>query len=528
MKQLVALFANVWKGGTPTQKAMGVLSALVVLAGASFAVYFATRPDLALLYGGLDPADAGSVVEEVRKAGVVAEVRAGGTAIYVPAARVDEMRMITSQAGLPKSRGNGWELFDQSSFGISDFVQNVNYLRAQQTELARAIEKLEVVEGATVQITRPKRSYFVEGDDAAKASVVVAVRGGRRLSADNVKAITHLVSGAVEGLAPENISVVDTKGNTLSEPGDDTLAASSSRQLEHVRDVEDHLQSQAEQLLLASGIRGTVRVGVEMAFPNVKETSEKYEPKGTVSQEVSETHTSTGGTTEAGGPASAKDQLADSVAPGNGATTSNETTETTTLKSLVGRTVRSEEIRTPTVKRMWVSLVLDEAQKDKLQQVEDIVKSAVNFDEKRGDVLKSMTSAMEAAPAPGQLEAQETSRFAPLVPLLIERGVQIAGVIGALLLLLRLLKAVDAPPRAARSGETAGAFRAGAAGPGTGTGGPNGSNGTGGAGGPGAAAGDGSDAAALHDFVRNTVRTDPASATRVLQTWLHDDRGSRN
>jgi flagellar M-ring protein FliF len=503
---------QIWSGGNPTQRVLGVLSLLVVAVGIGGGVWFAARPDHALLFGGLDPVDAASIVEEVRKAGVTAEARGNGTAVYVPSDRVDEMRMIVAKAGLPKQSSQGWSLFDDAGFGVSDFVQNVNFQRALEGELEQAIGRLDGVESATVQVTKAKRSAFISDERPAKASVILTLRAGRALSPENVRAVTHLVAGGVEGLDPNNVSILDNRGRLLSEPGESRLALNASNQVSYQRDVEDYLRGEAERLLAHAGIAATVGVNLRMDFQHVKSTAEKFEPKGVVTSETTESSTTEGGTSPSGGataasgatqpekgPASAKEQI-EGPTPSLVAESNSESKETSKAEYKVGRTVTSEENATPRIEKMTVSLVLHEQFKDNLPAVEGIVKSAVGFDDSRGDVFSSMVSAFDIA-----VPVVEESPAAPLWPALVERGIQILGVLGALVLLLKLVKALESKPS---SGAALGVGMPGLNAPQRGGVGEDGTP------------------ESLPEFVRETLKSDPTAATRVLQSWLRD--GERN
>jgi flagellar M-ring protein FliF len=531
VKNVLAQLKQVWSGGDPTQRVLGVLSLAVIALGLGFGAYFASRPDMALLFGGLDPADAASVVEEVRGAGVAAEVRAGGTAVYVAQDRVDEMRMVVASAGLPKASGSGWELFDESGFGVSDFVQNVNYLRAMQTSLGKAIERFDGVAGATVQISRAKRSPFIGQDQPAKASVIVEVRTGGALSKEHVRSITHLVAGAVEGLDPGAVSLMDTRGRLLSEPGESGMARNTSNQVEYQRDVEEYLREKAQRLLDQAGIVASVRVGLDLDFQQVRRTREKYDPEGTMVSETVESRSSQPSSGKAKGAVSSKQQI-EGAPQESGGDSIAESEERVTTEMKVGRTVESEENTTPQVKRMYVGLVVHDKHQDRVADVVSLVKTAVGFDATRGDVIESLTSAFEAAAVVG---GDETTLAPPLWPALVERGLQIVGILGALFVLYRLLRAVDAKPVAGAAGNAVSSAV-----------GPERVGEIVGVDDDGAAlvvARHGERAVAspvqpnkslvpnvpsanLPEFVRATVKQDPSAATRVLQSWLRD--GERN
>lgn len=507
MKQLLQQMLGIWVEGTKAQRALGALSVLVVGLGLWAAVYLSTRPDQALLFGNLEPADAAQVLEEVRGAGVNGEVRDGGSSVYVPRESVAEMRMLVSTAGLPRGAGNGWELFDKSSFGVSDFEQNVMFRRALEGELARSIMAFDAVDNARVSITKPKRSAFVAADQQAKASVVVRTRNGRALSGDNVAAIRHLVAGAVEDLDPERVSVVDSRGRMLSEPERDSVADAANTQVELRQKMENYLMEKAQAMLDQVGVRAVVRVALDMDFQQVRQTSETYSPEGRVLSETVLSNSNKPSSTGGEGPAGAKEKVEQglNLLPGGGiATESSEEKVETQYK--LDRTVTSEENTSPKVQRMTVSMFLHQDQQANLQRIEGLVKAAVGFDDKRGDLMESMPfdfGALEEVPAIDEVAPTNWLWIA-------ERALQAIGILGALFILFKALRVpAGREPSAA---DVAAALRANMTeaeadahavrGERDGRQEETGQN--------------------LRDLVRSTVESDPGAATRVLRSWLRE------
>lgn len=531
MKQLFQQITAIWSEGTKTQRALAVLSVLVIGGGVLASTWLASRPDNALLFGNLEPSDAAAVVEEVRGAGVVAELRDGGRSVYVPRDQVAEMRVLVSSAGLPRGNGSGWELFDKSSFGVSDFEQTVTYKRALEGELARSVSAFDAVESARVSITKPKRSPFVTEREAAKASVMVRTRSGMQLSRDNVASIKHMIAGAVEGLDPDLVSVMDTKGRMLAEPGSDSLVHSASEQLELRREMESLVESKAQAMLDQVGVAAVVRVALDIDFQQIRQTSETFSPEGRVAQErVDSSKSRPAGASE--GPVGTGSKVDDGLSlPSASATLAqSEDQETIETTYKLDRTVKSEEMTSPVVRRMTVSLVLGREFEDRAERIQDIVKTAVGFDDTRGDRIEWMPHEFSA------LEEglpEEEIAGPPMWLMLAERGIQVLGVLGALFLVFRVLKLADrsrgAAPTAAAAAAAGGALDVVA-----------------GEDGPelveevvpaGAAAGkaetvelDADEIAASHEaggpsiqeLIKNTIATDPAAATRVLRAWLRE------
>ena len=196
---------------------IGVAAALAIgaiIAAASWARERDFRP----LYTNLSPEDAGVVVAKVHESGAEYRLAANGTTVLVPSAKVDEFRLQLAAAGIPKTGRIGYELFDKTNFGATDFTEQINYHRALEGELERSMMGLSQVEQARIHITFPKESIFSEERQPAKASVMLKLRLGAKLTPQNVAAICNLTASAVEGLQPEQITVLDMNGNLLSRP----------------------------------------------------------------------------------------------------------------------------------------------------------------------------------------------------------------------------------------------------------------------------------------------------------------------
>ena len=200
--------------------------------------------DFKPLYSNLASEDAGAVIAKLKESASEYRVNDSGDTVLVPSAKVAEMRLQLAAAGLPKSGRIGYELFDKNNFGATDFTEQVNYHRALEGELERSIMALNEVERARVHLTFAKDSLFLDQRQPAKASVMVKLRTGHHLAPANVVAVTHLVASAVEGLAPESVSVVDMAGTLLNRPrrstGADGIEASDST-LEYRQSIEKDL-----------------------------------------------------------------------------------------------------------------------------------------------------------------------------------------------------------------------------------------------------------------------------------------------
>ena len=285
MKNFASSLLDLWKQLGLNQRVSLVVAALAV-AGAMIAlVLWAQRPDLQLLYARLSEKDTAAVVSYLQTQGIPHQVNAGGTAVMVPSNQVYKLRMDLAGKGVPSGEGVGFEIFDKSQFGLSDFMQRTNYLRAVQGELARTITQLQGVKAARVMIVQPE-SRLLLSDQGIKATASVFVDvGNGRLEIDQVNAIRHLVANAVQGLGPDQVAVVDNRGRTLSEElkQDPTLGSASS-QMRYRQQVEDYLAKKVETMLslvIGPG-NAVVRVSAEIETEATAFTSEKYDPEGQV------------------------------------------------------------------------------------------------------------------------------------------------------------------------------------------------------------------------------------------------------
>jgi len=301
LKTFASSLLELWKQLGLNQRVSLVVAALAVAGGFVGVMLWSQRPDFQLLYARLGEKDMAAVVSHLDAQGIPHRITAGGTVVMVPADKVHKLRMDLAGKGIPSGEGVGFEIFDKSQFSLSDFMQRTNYLRAVQGELARTIMQLQGVRGARVMIVQPEnRLLLTDQGIRATASVFVDV-GGTRLEGEQVNAIRHLVANAVQGLAPDQVAVVDNRGRTLSEElkQDPTLGSASS-QMRYKQQVEDYLSRKVETMLSAVIGPGNavVRVSAEIETEATTQTSEKYDPEGQVVRTQTQTDDTTN-TTEA-------------------------------------------------------------------------------------------------------------------------------------------------------------------------------------------------------------------------------------
>lgn len=255
---------------------LGVVAVLVAVAS------WAGRPDYALLFGRLDATDAGRIVEALREEGIPYQLRDGGSAVYVPSRHVYDLRLRLAARGLVSQGPVGYELFDGGTLGMTDFMQKLNHRRALEGELARTIASVDGVQQARVHLVIPERSAFRDRQAPPTASVVLALRGNARLAQEQVNAIAQLVAGAVEGMAPRDVTVLDARGNLLSDPDAGSPEATlSTAQLRARRAIEEHLTQSGQSMLdrvLGPG-RAVVRVAATLDNATLVQERETIDPE---------------------------------------------------------------------------------------------------------------------------------------------------------------------------------------------------------------------------------------------------------
>ncbi|MEY4691884.1 MAG: hypothetical protein RIT19_2209 [Verrucomicrobiota bacterium] len=280
-QQLVA----VWKEVGAAQRISIVMAGLVVLLGLAGVAVWSSREDYTVLYGNLGEAEAAKVVNALDEAKVPYKVRGGGT-ISVPADKVHPLRIQLAGKGIPGGGTTGFSLFDKPNFGISDFVQRVNYLRAIQGELSQTISRVDGIESAQVMLVMPENRLLVEYQKKPSASVFLKLRGNVPVPASTVNAIRFLVANAVEGLTPDGVSITDNIGNLLTEAFDnDPITGATSSQLKQRREYESYLAKKVESFLapyVGGPARVLARVSVDLDYTTLQRRETKYDPESQV------------------------------------------------------------------------------------------------------------------------------------------------------------------------------------------------------------------------------------------------------
>lgn len=382
-------------------------TAVVLLGFFAFIAMRISAPVLTPLYTNVPMEDGAKIVSELDAQGIKYELRANGTQIMVPSEAVNRLRLQMAEKGLP-SRGSvlGYELFDKSQpLGTTNFVLNLNQVRAMEGELARTISSFQSVEAARVHLVMPKRELFTRDKVEPTASVALKVAGTASVDKGEIAAIRHLVATAVPGLKPERITIVDNNGKLLAKGGDseDSANAYTEEAEEYRVTYENRLRSTVERLLEQSVGVGKVKAEVhaEIDFDRTVRNLEKYDPEGQVVRSVqSVTENEQSNEKTQNDTVSVGNNLPDAnqnAAGGSNNTARNRAEETTNYE--ISKEVINSVKETGTVKRLSIAVLVDgmyaenkdgELQytprtEEEIASIERLVRSAVGYDEKRGD-----------------------------------------------------------------------------------------------------------------------------------------------
>lgn len=346
------------------QRVAVLTAAILVPAGILGLVRWHHEQDFRPLFTGMAAEDAAAVVQKIKESGTEYRLGDNGTSVLAPQDRVDELRLQLAAAGLPKTGRVGFELFDKTNLGITDFTEHVNYRRALEGELERSIRGLSQIQQARVHVTFAKDSVFLESREPAKASVLVDVRPGAALNSQNIAAIANLVASAVEGLSPSAVSIVDMRGNLLNRPRQGSLedGQMSDAALDYKHQIERDLSSKVESTLepLLGPGRFRVGVSVDCDFTTTEQSEEVYDPSRSVMVNSQVSEDSAGQAIQTGGIPGTQANSARPPAskPATNPTGVSRRTENVAYDTT--RTVRHVKVPQGALKRISASVLLDE------------------------------------------------------------------------------------------------------------------------------------------------------------------------
>lgn len=461
-------------------KLMLMLGIAGIIAAMTVVWLWSQKPDYRVLFANFSDKDGGAIVAQLEQMNIPFKFSEGGTTILVPSESVYQARLKLAAQGLPKGGNVGFELLENQKFGVSQFVEQVNFQRALEGELERSIQSVDAVQGARVHLAIPKSSVFVRDQLKPTASVILNIHTGRTLDARQVSAIVHLVASSVPELTAENVTLVDQNGNLLSENNkQDAANRVDPAKLKYVEDMQANIAKRVESIIIplvgANNVRAEASADID--FSTIEQAAESYQPnqkpettaiRSMQSSESSSTSSSTGGipgalSNQPPAPATAP-LTSNNGAPGaSDSSTPTNSQKNTTMNYELDKTVKYVQQPMGSIKRLAVAVVvnnktefdkagkattrpLNDAEK---KQIVDLAKQAMGFNEARGDTISVVNSPF------AQAEKQEVAAL-PIwkdpanIELAKEVGKFLAGIILIMMLYNKLLKpmakSLMAPP----------------------------------------------------------------------------------
>lgn len=285
MDGFIAELKKIWQELSLAQRFVIGLASVAIVLFMSFVFMWSSKPDMQMLYGRLGAKDMSEVISTIEQMNIPYKIEGGGSSVFVPSDKVYALRMQLAGKGVPSGEGVGFEIFDQSNFGISDFIQRTNYTRALQGELARTIIQLKHVRSARVMIVVPENRLLAESKKISATASVFVDTGGLKINEEAVNSIRFLVANAVQGLSVDDVVVIDNNGNVLSEnlKGDPASSGLSS-QIRYRQSIEEYYSRKIEDMLSkVAGVGNIVaKVAVDIDSDARKVTEERFDPEGQV------------------------------------------------------------------------------------------------------------------------------------------------------------------------------------------------------------------------------------------------------
>lgn len=534
-----------------------------------FVIMRVTAPQMVPLFTDLTVEDSSAIIKDLERQAIAYEIKNDGAIIMVPKDRVGRLRMKLAEAGLPKGGGVGYEIFDKSdALGTTSFVQNINHLRALEGELARTIRSIDRVQAARVHLVMPERPLFSRDKAEPSASIVITSRG--KLDTSQVRAIRHLIASAVNGLKPERISIVDEAGRLLADGSmeDGGMGAAAD---ERKINYERRLREQVDQIVtsVVGPGRARVQLNAEFDFNRITQTSDRYDPEGRVVRS-SQTREEQSQSADKEGQVSVGNELPNGQKPDNAAARGDQAKKTEEIVNYeISRTTKTEVTEAGRINRISAAVLVDGTYtkndkgevvyqprtKEEIDRIAALVRSAIGFDQKRGDQVEVVNLRFAEQPAiPG---AGESSGVMSLLQFTkddimraIEMGVMMLLGLVVMFMVVRPLmrkafgtdvKALPAPGRAAAPGTLMLAGAAGDAGVAAGSGSGGGISSSGG---PNVAIVGGEESVAISNRTSNMIdvaqvqgqvhaqsvqkvgelaNKNPQEAISIIRNWLHED-----
>ncbi len=366
-----------WKHANNTQRMLALGGIVAGILSFVLAVNWTSEPDMMVLFSGLDPDEGSGILQELDDLGVPYQVANNGSTLRVPSDRVGELRIRLAGKGLTGGSTIGYEIFDRSNLGMTEFLQHVNYRRALEGELTRTIVSLEEVRNARVHLAIPEDDVFSRQRKEPKASIIVDLMPGARLRGEQIRGVYALVAASVEGLKPDGVTLVDSSGRELGGGGGTGEFAATGEQLRIQQEVEGYLRDKATTILeqVVGQGHAIVQVNADLDFERVERSVEKYNPaSATIRSEQRVT--------------------------GNGA--AGDSQETTLTNYEIDKTMENILGAVGTVKRLSVAVLVNgtttagedgapvyaDRSQGELDALAGIVRDAIGYTEDRGDTFE--------------------------------------------------------------------------------------------------------------------------------------------
>ncbi|HJZ19452.1 MAG TPA: flagellar basal-body MS-ring/collar protein FliF [Bradyrhizobium sp.] len=399
--------------GLGASRLMAMVAVTAALIGFfAFVIMRVTTPQMTTLFTDLSGDDSSGIIKELERQAIPFELRNDGAVIMVPKDKVTRLRMKLAEGGLPKGGGVGYEIFDKSdALGTTSFVQNINHLRALEGELARTIRAIDRIQAARVHLVLPERPLFSRETPEPSASIVLRVRGA--LEPQQIRAIRHLVASAVSGLKPQRVSIVDEAGQLLADgsASDDAgMAIGDDRRAGFEKRMRQEIEAIVSSVVGAG--RARVQLSADFDFNRITQTSDQFDPEGRVLRS-SQTREESSATAENNGQVTVNNELPGNQ-PGNTASAprdqSKKSEETNNYE--ISHTTKTEVTEAGRVNRISVAVLVDgsyvkndkgemvyqERPKEQLDRIATLVRSAIGFNQKRGDQVEVVNLKFAEAP----------------------------------------------------------------------------------------------------------------------------------
>jgi flagellar M-ring protein FliF len=378
----------------------------------AFVIMRVTTPQMTTLFTDLSTEDSSGIIKELERQAIPFELRNEGSVIMVPKDKVTRLRMKLAEGGMPKGGGVGYEIFDKSdALGTTSFVQNINHLRALEGELARTIRAIDRIQAARVHLVLPERPLFSRETPEPSASIVVRVRGA--LEPQQIRAIRHVVASAVNGLKPQRVSIVDEAGQLLADgaASDADSAVGDERRAAY----EKRMRGQVEQIVssVVGAGRARVQLSADFDYNKITQTSDKFDPEGRVLRS-SQTREESSATADSNGQVTVNNELPGNQGGNNAAQTRDQSKKSEETNNYeISRTTKTEVTEAGKVNRISVAVLVDgsyaknekgemvysDRSQEQLDRIATLVRSAIGFDQKRGDQVEVVNLRFADPPA---------------------------------------------------------------------------------------------------------------------------------